>query len=511
MRRTVLGWWCLLLFLRGAQAAAPPLVEQWIAVCPPTYETTLEPLVAHRRAQGLKVVVVPPAEPHRLQAQLQRLCRNHPGRSSILLVGSLQQVPPLRGTISRMLYQPSDAGYGCLQGTRLPQVAVGRFPARDSLELRAMVQKTLALERAGPGPWRRRLTVLAGIPEFNPVVDRLVESMAFARFDKLHPSWTGRAIYSCSGSRFCLPSSQIRSQALAYLREGQAIILYLGHSNAQGLYAGPTTPFLDRDDWARLQGCGVFVTFGCNGCQLAGPDGEGYGLAAMRNPDGPAAVLGSHGICFAAMAQLAAEGVFQQTLVGRPPRRFGECWLAALDGIANGRIDFLSYRLLDNVDGDPRIPQATQRQEHLEMFVLLGDPALQLPQVENDLGLTVDREIRPGATLTVRGMLPPRLHGASVRVTLDRPPSSTPLGLEPLPSRFGPQRDQILRANHRKANQFTIAEVTVLPPRDHFQIDLQVPKELPWARMILRIHAQKGEEESLEAASLTVRREEKSP
>ena len=34
--------------------------------------------------------------------------------------------------------------------------------------------------------------------------------------------------------------------------------------------------------------------------------------------------------------------------------------------------------MLDAVDGDSAIPQATQRLEHLEMFTLLGDPALKL-------------------------------------------------------------------------------------------------------------------------------------
>ena len=48
------------------------------------------------------------------------------------------------------------------------------------------------------------------------------------------------------------------------------------------------THYLDRDDWAKLaipRGSGVFVTFGCNGCQLNGEGGEGYGVAAVRNPD----------------------------------------------------------------------------------------------------------------------------------------------------------------------------------------------------------------------------------
>src|SRR5262249_42333831 len=149
-----------------------------------------------------------------------------------------------------------------------------------------------------PGEWRRRLTVLAGIPAYNPLVDRLVESQAMARFEKLAPAWRGQALYQNPQSRFCVPDEQLHDRAVEYVKAGQAFTLYLGHSNACGLW-GNGARFLDRDDWAKLairRGAGVFATFGCNGCQLSGPDGEGYGVAAARNPSGPVAVLGSHGI-----------------------------------------------------------------------------------------------------------------------------------------------------------------------------------------------------------------------
>src|SRR5262249_46172635 len=158
-----------------------------------------------------------------------------------------------------------------------------RFPARDVDDVKAMVAKTLALEAAGAGPgaWKRRLTVLAGIPAYNPIVDRLVEALAMNRFARIHPVWAGRAVYTNPSSRVCLPAKSLRAQTLAYLGKGQAFTVYLGHSNAQGLYGGDDVAFLDRGDWGKLKmphGGGVFVTFGCNGGQLSGHDGEGYGL-----------------------------------------------------------------------------------------------------------------------------------------------------------------------------------------------------------------------------------------
>ena len=58
--------------------------------------------------------------------------------------------------------------------------------------------------------------------------------------------------------------------------------------------------------------------------------------------------------------------------------------------MAKGNIDDLTFHLLDAVDGDGDIPQATQRLEHLEMFTLLGDPALKLAATPADLKLEAD-------------------------------------------------------------------------------------------------------------------------
>jgi hypothetical protein len=552
---------CLAALLASpASAAGPPPPEQWIVVVAPAFRAAVAPLVSHRKAQGMRVRVLEPGESGKLRDRLRKLCREHYGASYILLVGAISQpvflanaatgvlanaatVPPLTGTAGRMKSEPTDAGYGCPDGKRLPTVSVGRLPARTEAECRGMVRKILALERdTRPGDWRRRLTILAGIPAYNPVVDRLVENLALGRFARIHPAWTGRAVYTNPLSRFCLPDAQLRKQTIDYLGEGQAFILYLGHSNAEGLYGGPAAAFLDRSDWGRLAistGAGVFVTFGCNGCQLKGRDGEGYGVSAIRNPRGPAAVLGSHGICFAAMVQLAADGLFHRAFQGPVPRRLGACWLAMLEGVAAGKIDFLSYRMLDAVDGDSRIPQAIQREEHLEMFVLLGDPALRLPELAGNICLLRSTggppvssrstggspvssrstggppvtptqagrlcyEITPGKAFVVRGRLPERLSGAKVRIALERPAASEPVGLQALPKLPGPRRDRVMLDNHYLANRFAVVEKELKAKGIEFSATLEVPDPLPWPELLLRVYACTKTEEGMAVERLRV-------
>ncbi len=517
-----------LLVLLPLSARADDVPSQWVVVTAPAFRKAVEPLCQHRKAQGLKVVVVETTDVldaqqikdgdgAKLREHVNKLCRDYKGTSYVLLVGATgstkledadkKELPLLKGTSGRMKGEPTDNGYGCLDDSRLPSVAVGRFPARTEAEAKAMVQKTLAFEKdAEPGEWRRRLTVLAGIPAYNPIVDRMVEGLALARFDKIDGSWTGRAIYHNPQSRFCVPDDQLREQAQKYVEGGEAFTLYLGHSSAEGLYGGKAH-YLDRDDWAKLKikrGAGVFVTFGCLGLQLRGEDGEGYGVAAMRNPDGPVAVTGSHGICFASMVQLAADGLFESTFTGHPPEHLGTAWLAVKKGVASGKMDDTTFALLDAVDGDGKIPQATQRQEHLEMFLLLGDPALKLPAIASDLSLKVTGDVKAGETLTVTGKAPMRLVGAKVRITLERPVSSQPPDAEPLP-KDGAERDKVMRANHERSNRFALQTVEAEVRDGKFEVKLELPKKLSYSRLLIRAYATTEREEGMGVEALNVK------
>jgi hypothetical protein len=518
----------LLSILLGPLPAFAAEKPQWIVVTAPAFRAALEPLCKQRQAEGMQVVIVQTTavldekeilagDADKLAARVHKLCKDHEGTSYVLLVGAVEAgkltdpskkvVPPLRGTISRMKNQPTDNGYGCLDGERLPTVAVGRFPARSEEEVKQMVEKILAYELdTQPGEWRQRITVLAGVPAFNPLVDRLVESMAMSRFARLDPRWSVRAIYHNPSSRFCVPDDQLHDRSLQYVREGQALTLYLGHSWAEGFYA-PRTRFMDRKDWAELKiarGPGIFGVFGCNGCQLCGEDGEGFGIAAMRNPSGPVAVLGSHGICFAAMCQLAADGVLDTVSTGKSPERVAEVLLKLKEGIAQRKMDDLTFKMLDMVDGDGKISQATQRQEHLEMFLLLGDPALRLPRITESIQLAVTGEVKPGGTITVKGAVPKGLHGSMVRLALERQLTSDPLDLQSVPREPAAERNKVMLANHERANRFVLSEQRVPAPDGRFEIKLQLPDKLPWPQLLLRAYAVTDRTEALGIHMLTV-------
>lgn len=524
---------CLACAVNAPIVRADQPAEQWIVVTAPAYRDAIKPLAEHRKAQGMRVRVVETIDHLReneilggdagkLKAHVQKVCREFKGTSYVLLVGAIEAgkgpdrlkdpgmkvVPTFPGTISRMKGEPSDNAYGCLGESREPTVAVGRFPARSVAEAKAMVAKTVAYERdTRPGEWKRRVTVLAGAPSFNAAVDSLVERIALSKLDKLDAAWTGRAIYHNPASRFCVPDQVLRERAMRYVEGGEAITLYLGHSNARGFAPG-RFPYLERTDWAKLdipRGQGIFATFGCLGAQLRGPDGEGYALAAVRNPRGPVAALGSHGICFAAMVQLAADGFVERFFAHEPPRRLGACWLGLKTALARAPVNPVMFALLDAVDGDSNIPLETQRQEHLEMFVLLGDPALVLTTIPTTLKLKAPEEVEPGDTMEVTGAAPAALEGATVRLTLERPLASEPTGLQPLRDLAEADRARTMLANHERANAFVLVAAKAKVKDGGFSVRLKMPATLPWKQLTLRAYAANEKNEGMGVAAVKVK------
>ena len=102
------------------------------------------------------------------------------------------------------------------------------------------------------------------------------------------------------------------------------------------------------------------------------------------------------------------------------------------------------------------------------------------------------------------GTLPTRMRGATVRVSHVRTAASSPLDLDPVPARLGTERDKVLLANHRKANQFEVVSDQIASKGTAFALRLEVPEKLPNGRLSLRVGATTGEEVVIRVQSLEV-------
>jgi hypothetical protein len=261
--------------------------------------------------------------------------------------------------------------------------------------------------------------------------------------------------------------------------------------------------FIPRHDWATLniqEGRGPFFTCGCFGCQMKGTN-EAYGLAAVRNVKGPVAVIGSMAESFSAPGQLAVEG-FLGCLTNPPfAQRLGDYWLAVQAGLARGAMDSATFAMLDSADGtEGKVPLAIQRLEHLEMWVLLGDPALRMPVEPLDISLNTGGPLVCGKPLELSGVLPERLSGAEVYITLERPLTSEPLELQKVPENSPEMREarlKALKANHERANSFVIASGATKSIGTNFSTSLKLPAAVPWNKVVIRATANLANESAV--------------
>jgi hypothetical protein len=182
-----------------------------------------------------------------------------------------------------------------------------------------------------------------------------------------------------------VPNETAREAFLQALEEGGLFSVFMGHSTASGMWLTGNHHFT-RSDWTRLRMPmpGIFFTCGCFALQFQENHLDGYGIAAIRQANGPAAIIGATGESYAAPGMLAADGLLKCLRQPPFPSRLADYWLAIQAGLAQGEIDDFTFKLYDQADGTKgRVPLETQRLEHLEMWMLLGDPALRIPVPTN--------------------------------------------------------------------------------------------------------------------------------
>jgi hypothetical protein len=219
--------------------------------------------------------------------------------------------------------------------------------------------------------------------------------------------------------------------------------------------------------------------------------------------------MGASGESFSAPGQLAVEGLLAAVRQPPFPSRLADYWLAVEAGLARGQMDAANFTLLDMADGSGgQVTLATQRREHLEMWLLLGDPALRLPVVPVSISLQAAQPAGPGKYLEISGILPDGLQGATVHVSLERPLSSAPIGLDALPPNSPANREareRAFMARHQSANTFVLTTAETRASTNHFAASIKIPVDLPWTNVVIRASATLSNEAAIGVITLDVK------
>jgi hypothetical protein len=316
----------------------------------------------------------------------------------VLLLGDADAIPPHRfEQTDPLLEDPRDPWYATDHPFQrsdrrddLPDIALGRVPARTVPEAMTVLEKVRRYERSAPtGPWRRRISYAAGEGRFGGL-DVLVELLFRGMLTRLVPDRFDPSLtYAKPGSVFCPPPEQLNDEMLRRLGEGSLLFNYLGHGEARHLdrltVPGGELTLLHVEDLRRLPATGGRLPIALLTCCSAGwfdlpGDDRCLAEAMLLHPEGPVAVIaGSRPTHPYANAVLQKD--VTELLLKRRVSTVGELDLLATRSMLQSdpvdrQLDLIAAPLA--ISGGWSTSLRGLRHMHARLYNLLGDPATRI-------------------------------------------------------------------------------------------------------------------------------------
>ncbi|MBP7746696.1 MAG: hypothetical protein KA383_11250 [Phycisphaerae bacterium] len=356
----------------------PPL-GNYLIVAASNYVNSapLNQLIAAREADGFVVTTYAvPAGTSRdsIKAYIQSLWGTGNAPNYILIVGDTSGATSTATTIPHWVGGGSKAAttdlpYACMNGSGdwYPDIAIGRFPCTSVAQLQAMVDKTLFVEGGSyPNPnYVRRVAFLANPDTYNtaePTAEWVISTYLEPR------DYEPVRIYAAQGGNTAAVTAAVNTGCL--------FVTYMGHSGSSGWW----DPAFNQSNVNALTNVGRYgLVFGWS-CNTAHFDyDECFGETWVRGASkGAAAYISASNYIYwgsveAWLPSAILEKAFFGSFFAKDIWRVGPAWNEAL------------YQFLDEY-GQPATPGGLPTQNadiirnFFEEFVLLGDPALHLPQ-----------------------------------------------------------------------------------------------------------------------------------
>jgi len=274
----------------------------------------------------------------------------------------------------------TDNRYGDLDGDRIPDVAVGRVPARTDDQALAYLDKVRAYEAGYQvGLHNRRLVLYAGASGFGEAFDAVAESLAIDSLAGINHSFDVLGAWDNPASGYYyLPFDD---KVVDLFEEGALAAMYIGHGSAaynDGLSA-------DQLDGMVCENRQPFVFFwACSNGEFGG-DSASISEAVLWAPDGPVGAFAGVGTTHPyANAVLPYEA--QRALFDHRPATFGEVALRTKHQLIHNDDDIREmargFAVLSGV-AEEELPGIEA--EHLDQYNYLGDPALPTAYPRSDV------------------------------------------------------------------------------------------------------------------------------
>ncbi len=288
----------------------------------------------------------------------------------------------------------SDSMWGDLDNDGVPEVPVGRLPARSTDELGLMVKKIIAYEDRSWTSDDLRLPIWTGDPMASPAFNHMATGLIVSEMRLRLPRWSEVSlICGDATSPFCGWAPDQARTFHRWLRRGGVFATVGAHGSKYSWYSvsdhGQGFFYDVRQQGDALQNgepaCPLLV-FTCDSGDFAA-EGRCVTEVMVLAPGGPVAAVGatteSHPLpnCF------TLRGLEQ--VLTTSPDRLGDLWLQSLRSGCQTRDAVLEF-LTKDLEGslEEQIDVTKLRRDQMRMYALMGDPATRI-RIPHKLAATV--------------------------------------------------------------------------------------------------------------------------
>lgn len=249
----------------------------------------------------------------------------------------------------------SDNGFATLKaGDYHPTIAVGRLPVIEAAEVSAIVDKTIAyLSKPEPGDWRREVTFVSTdeVQSFKSASDKIAADLGSQ----------GYSIKNLYTKQDASEATFAHAELKKDLDSGNLLVHFLGHGGAFIWRVGPPADLFTLDDVSNLNNAGRYpmvLAMTCFSAPFDNPTEDSIGERFLREAGRGAVAV------FAASWTNSPNPVYSKALIDellKPGQTIGDAIVKAKGGV--------------------------QDRTFVEMYNLLGDPALVLTRPRGQLQL----------------------------------------------------------------------------------------------------------------------------
>lgn len=211
-----------------------------LIICPPSYATALDPLVAWKKQRGIETEVVTTTTTGTTQSSINTYIENyyntHTDVIYVIIVGDHENIPAYNAGSTGSETKWSDSYYGFITGSdSYPEVFMGRLPAKTTAHVTSMVNKIIEYEKTPlAGSWYTTSIGIAsdegagigndGEADWQHMRNIRTELMAFG-YTTVHEFYDGsHSGADASGN----PTSTMVANAV---NTGASLFLYCGHGD----------------------------------------------------------------------------------------------------------------------------------------------------------------------------------------------------------------------------------------------------------------------------------------